>query len=74
MLRRRRAELEQSAAQANEALRLAQLRYNEGETDLIDVLNIQNRVLGAESSLITVKRSQLTERVNLNLALGGSWE
>ena len=74
VLRRRRVELEQSAAQANEALRLAQLRYNEGETDLIDVLNILNRVLGAESSLITVKRSQLTERVNLNLALGGSWE
>ncbi|MEM6651627.1 MAG: TolC family protein [Pseudomonadota bacterium] len=74
VLRRRRGQLEEAAAQANEALRLANLRYDEGETDLIDVLNIQNRVLGAESNLITVRRSQLTERVNLNLALGGSWD
>ncbi|MEM1087730.1 MAG: TolC family protein, partial [Pseudomonadota bacterium] len=55
VLRRRRAELEQSASQAREALRLARLRYDEGETDLIDVLNIQNRVFGAESNLITVQ-------------------
>ncbi|MEM9058225.1 MAG: efflux transporter outer membrane subunit, partial [Pseudomonadota bacterium] len=74
VLRRREAELAVARDQAREALRLARLRYDEGETDLIDVLNIQNRVLGTESDLITVQRSQLSERLSLNLALGGSWQ
>ncbi|MEM9739787.1 MAG: TolC family protein [Pseudomonadota bacterium] len=74
VLRRREGELSLSAEQAREALRLANLRYNEGETDLTDVLDFQNRVLSAESALITVQRSQLSERLNLTLALGGSWE
>ncbi|MEM1379429.1 MAG: efflux transporter outer membrane subunit [Pseudomonadota bacterium] len=74
VLRKRRAELDQSAEQAAEALRLALLRYDEGETDLIDVLNIQSRVVGAQRNLINVQRRQLSERINLTLALGGSWE
>ncbi|MEM1149201.1 MAG: efflux transporter outer membrane subunit [Pseudomonadota bacterium] len=73
VLRRREAELNIAASEAREALRLANLRYEEGETDLIDVLGIQNRVLNAESALVTVRRSQLSEFVALNLALGGSW-
>ncbi|MEO1304340.1 MAG: TolC family protein [Pseudomonadota bacterium] len=74
ILRRREAELKVSAERAQEALRIANLRYTEGETGLIDVLDIQTRVSSAESDLITVQRSQLSERVNLNLALGGAWQ
>ncbi|MEM0985570.1 MAG: efflux transporter outer membrane subunit [Pseudomonadota bacterium] len=74
VLRHREAELNIAASEAREALRLANLRYEEGETDLIDVLAIQNRVLNADSALVTVQRSQLSEFVALNLALGGSWE
>ncbi|MEM6898296.1 MAG: efflux transporter outer membrane subunit [Pseudomonadota bacterium] len=74
ILRRREAELTVSAERAQEALRIANLRYTEGETGLIDVLDIQTRVSSAESNLITVQRSQLSERVNLNLALGGTWQ
>lgn len=73
VLERRRVALQEAADQASEAYRIAELRYKEGETSLIDLLTIQQRVIGSESSLSTVKRLQLQQRVNLNLALGGSW-
>ncbi|CAK9039482.1 Nodulation protein NolG [Durusdinium trenchii] len=65
--------LTEAAKEANEAYRVARLRYNEGETDLIDVLTIQQRVFAAESNLASIRRSLLEQRVNLNLALGGSY-
>ena len=65
--------LERSAQEANRALRIANIRYNEGESDLLDVLNIQSRVVSAESALVSARRSRLDEWITLNLALGGSW-
>jgi outer membrane protein TolC len=50
------------------------LRCDEGEEDLLSVLAIQQRVIGARSSLSTVERLLLEQRINLNLALGGSWD
>lgn len=70
----RLSSLSEAAAEANEAYRIARLRYDEGETDLIDVLTIQQRVFAAESNLAAVQRLLLDQRVNLSLALGGSWE
>ena len=70
----RLSSLSEAASEANEAYRIARLRYDEGETDLIDVLNIQQRVFSAESNLAAVRRLLLDQRVNLNLALGGGWE
>lgn len=70
----RLASLSEAASEANEAYRIARLRYDEGETDLIDVLTIQQRVFSTESNLTAVQRLLLDQRVNLNLALGGSWE
>ncbi len=66
--------LQEAADQAAEAYRVAELRYKEGETSLIDLLTIQQRVIGTRSSLSSVQRLLLLQRVNLNLALGGSWE
>lgn len=74
VLDRRLVSLTEAAAEANEAYRIAQLRYQEGETSLIDVLSIQQRVFAAESNLTTVQRLVLQQRVELNLALGGDWE
>ncbi|MEM8867511.1 MAG: efflux transporter outer membrane subunit [Verrucomicrobiota bacterium] len=73
ILNRREAELQTAFEEASEAYRVAQLRYKEGETELLDVLTIQQRVFTAESSLVSVKRLRLEQNVNLNLALGGSW-
>ncbi len=74
VLDQRKTSLTEAASEANEAYRVARLRYDEGETDLIDVLSIQQRVFAAESNLVSVERQRLEQRVNLNLALGGSWE
>ncbi len=74
VLGQRSVALQEAADEAANAYRIAELRYKEGETSLIDLLTIQQRVIGTRSSLSTVKRLQLQQRVNLNLALGGSWE
>ena len=73
ILSRREAELQTAFDEAKEAYRVAQLRYKEGETELLDVLTIQKRVFAAESSLVSVQRMRLEQNVNLNLALGGGW-
>ena len=70
----RAAALAEAAAAQNRALELAQLRYQEGETNLLDVLQVQANTLSADSALVTVRREQLDEWISLNLALGGSWE
>ena len=70
----RAAALIEAAAAQNRALELAQLRYQEGETDLLDVLLVQSNTLSADSAAVTVRREQLDEWINLNLALGGSWD
>ncbi len=67
-------QLQIAADQASEAYRLAELRYKEGETSLIDLLTIQQRVISTRSTLSSLQRLLLQQRVNLHLALGGSWE
>ena len=74
VLKDRAVQLEEAAVEANNALRVANLRYEEGETDLLDVLTIQQRVLSNEGDVVTIEREQLDEWITLNLALGGSWE
>ena len=65
--------LQEAANQASEAYRLAELRYKEGEISLIDLLTIQQQVIGTRRALSSVQRLLLQQRVHLNLALGGSW-
>ncbi|QYJ08333.1 efflux transporter outer membrane subunit [Qipengyuania flava] len=72
-LRTRREALETSVARSRNALRLSNLQFGQGEIDLFDVLGTQQRVFGAESSLLAIKRAQLNQYVELSLALGGDW-
>ena len=74
VLRERETALAESAEEANKALNIARIRYNEGETDLLDVLTIQQRVFTADSNVVSIERERLDEWVTLNLALGGDWE
>lgn len=73
-LRKRRIALEKATEETSNALRLSLLQYKEGEIDLIDVLSLQQRVFGAESSLISLKRAQLNQYLEVSLALGGDWK
>lgn len=70
----REASLVTALQEAEEALRLAELRLREGEIALLDVLTVRRRVIGARTSLLTLQRERLTQYVNLNLALGGDWQ
>lgn len=72
-LRTRRDALQIADVETRNALRLSVLQYKEGEIDLIDVLSIQQRVFAAQSNLLSIKRAQLNQYLELNLALGGDW-
>jgi len=74
VIAQRTVDLEEATREAANAFRIARLRYEEGEEDLLSVLTIQQRVISAKSALSSVERLLLEQRVNLNLALGGSWE
>ena len=59
--------------EAVEAVKLGELRYKEGETDLIDLLSIQQRQFSTERNYVSIQRERIDQWVSLNLALGGSW-
>ena len=69
----RAVDLDEASSEADKAFRIANLRYKEGESDLLDVLTIQRRVIAAKSNLLSIERQQLEQRVNLHLAMGGDW-
>lgn len=73
VLRERETQLQEAADQAQKARRLSEVRYKEGEGTLVDLLSLQQRVLNAQSTLSSVRRLRLAQRVSLNLALGGGW-
>ena len=66
--------LESVVTENERALEIARVRYDVGQVDLLSVLQMQARVLGARASLIRIRDERLAQRVNLHLALGGSFE
>jgi multidrug efflux system outer membrane protein len=56
-----------------EAVRIATLKYKAGATDLLSVLQLQTDQIATEAELIKARNAQLTNRINLHLALGGSF-
>ena len=56
-----------------EVLRLANLRYSNGYSSYLEVLNAQRDLTQAESSVIDAKRAQLAGVVALYKAVGGGW-
>jgi len=73
VLAQRQKFLIEAQNQINEAYRIANLRYEEGESDLMDVLTLQQNAIVADSNSVAIKRNLLEQRVNLYLALGGEW-
>jgi len=56
------------------ALELSQTNYRIGTTDLRAVQQQQISVYGARLTLLRVESEELAQRVNLHLALGGSFK
>ena len=73
VLKRRESYLIEAQQEINNAHRLAIRLYEEGESDLLDVLILQQNAIAADSNSVAIQRSLLEQRVNLYLALGGEW-
>jgi multidrug efflux system outer membrane protein len=56
------------------AYRLAQLRYDNGVSSLLDVLDVERGLLDAELNRIEAQRAQLAATADLFKALGGGWD
>ncbi|NDV21341.1 TolC family protein [Desulfovibrio sp. JC022] len=74
LLKEREAYLAQAAADNKKTFELAQIQYKVGKIDLFELLSHQTRWIGSEMSLLNVRRERLDNRINLHLALGGSFE
>jgi outer membrane protein, multidrug efflux system len=66
--------LQRIVADNQRALDLAQSSYRIGKTDLRSVQQQQLNLFAARLTKLRVQSDQLSQRVNLHLALGGSFE
>jgi multidrug efflux system outer membrane protein len=57
-----------------EAVRIAELRYRAGGMDMLSVLQLQEGQIQSQADLIKLRNTQLANRINLHLALGGSFD
>jgi NodT family efflux transporter outer membrane factor (OMF) lipoprotein len=73
-LRDREALLARSVADNERALQLVQVQYRVGSVDLRAVEQRQLALLQARTALLRVQTERLAQRVNLHLALGGSFD
>jgi outer membrane protein TolC len=70
----REAILARSVASNARSVELARVRFNVGSGDLRTVLQQNVALYGARTSLLNAQSERLVQRVNLYLALGGSFE
>jgi len=59
---------------AEEATRLATVRYKSGLVEFLDVLDAQRTSLQAQRQLVLVQSQQLTTTIGLIKAIGGGWQ
>lgn len=73
-LREQEAALQVASEESVAAEELAWEQYNRGLVDIITVLDSQRRAVNAQSSLFSISRARLQNRVDLYLALGGDFQ
>jgi multidrug efflux system outer membrane protein len=59
---------------ASEALRLAELRFRSGTTNLLEVLDTQRQLFSAETQAAEALLQRRLALINVYLALGGGWQ
>ncbi|MCH8619737.1 efflux transporter outer membrane subunit [Undibacterium sp. TS12] len=67
------ASSERRVTALQDSLRLADLRYKNGYSSYLEVLNAQRDLYQAQSSLIDSKRAHLSSVVSIYKAVGGGW-
>ncbi|WP_337014868.1 efflux transporter outer membrane subunit [Leclercia sp. AS011] len=58
---------------AQETLRIAQNRYNNGYSSYLDVLDAQRTLFSVQTSVVQAKNNLLLAQIDLYKALGGGW-
>ena len=66
--------LRSAEGNSEQAYDMERSRYEVGQTDLLSVLQIQARWIGARVGVVNIASDRLIQRVDLHLALGGSFE
>jgi len=66
--------LRSSEENSKGAYDISKARYDVGQTDLLSVLQIQAQWVGARVGIVNILNDRLAQRVDLHLALGGSFE
>ena len=66
--------LQESARQAREAERVAQVKYREGEIDFNRLFTVQQLLLNQQERLANARGNAAQSLVDLYRALGGGWE
>lgn len=66
--------LTQAARESQEALRIANVKYQAGAQDLLTLLDSQRTQLQAEDSRVQADLARFTATIALYKALGGGWE
>ena len=61
---------ERALEDLREAYRIANVRYKSGQIDIVSLLQAQNSMLAAQSTLVHTRLLRLNNRINLFLALG----
>ncbi len=74
LLREQEAHLDVAVSEASETLRIAQDQFDVGRVDLLSVLQQQGQVLAARVQLLNIRDQRLQQRVDLHLAVGGSFD
>jgi outer membrane protein TolC len=57
-----------------EAVRIARIQYEAGSIDLLSVLQLQEALIASQAEAIELRTDLLLNRIELHLALGGSFE
>ena len=73
-LRTQQGSLRDSQGTTREAIGLAEQRFGAGMGDIFSILALQRSVLETESAVLTLQRARIANRVDLHLALGGSFD
>jgi len=69
-----REQQEKLVAAAEDAARLAQMRYQSGATSYLEVLTTDSNLLSAQLNLVNSREGEAQSLVQLYQALGGGWE
>ncbi|UPQ73721.1 efflux transporter outer membrane subunit [Kluyvera ascorbata] len=67
------SELQGQEEVAQETLRIAQNRYNNGYSSYLDVLDAQRTLFSTQISVVQVKNNLLLAQIDLYRSLGGGW-